>query len=295
METKTTIPTPPPIRKPKSFPLTVQAARASRITPLLGLFVLAGWGSMIGMTSATALVAGLLVLGLVCAVWGISGVGQHGARRTLIPGLIGGVLNAGGLLLIVVAALGAYYASESPVTDADKTAVPTAANIVALHPNPFPIDPAAEQWTQHRIGPNYRLEYEYGNGKISMKSQLDLTHDVKVAQRYMSAVERATRGDWGQFELAKDPDFATIGNQSFHYRITHEGQDVGHLIAVRRGSNVVTMTLIGLRFSTTEQLRNFMQPYTDHLAVASADHVTPSTDRERLEAARTNPGNAPRK
>jgi hypothetical protein len=90
-----------------------QAASASWVIPLITIAVMGSitavfWsipsaGAILGTASAVPLFGGL-VLGII----GCFGVGRHGARTTLVPGLIGATLNATILLILVTTAASTF-------------------------------------------------------------------------------------------------------------------------------------------------------------------------------------------
>ena len=97
-----------------------QAARASWILPLANIGLMAiGNSAMQGTKSPVSdLVMGgtfllLLVSGLVFGIVGCFGSKRHGAKTTIIPGLVGAVLNAAILGMLVAIAVPSFMKARS--------------------------------------------------------------------------------------------------------------------------------------------------------------------------------------
>jgi hypothetical protein len=118
---------------------TKQAAKASWIIPLICLGVMAignsvfkSSGSPYGSLILGGVVILLFIIGIIFGIIGIFGVRQHGPKSTIVPSVIGIILNGAFIFLLISISMSAYRSVSSV-----KHPPPSSnAMIITISPNP---------------------------------------------------------------------------------------------------------------------------------------------------------------
>jgi hypothetical protein len=93
---------------------TVQAAKASWIIPIITIGIMVVGRSAFNAQFGALLLGGIiilfLVIGIILGIIGLFGCKRHGPKATVIPSLIGILLNGGLLSLLLIIAVTAFNA-----------------------------------------------------------------------------------------------------------------------------------------------------------------------------------------
>lgn len=265
---------PPPAPKPDkaNTPFLVEAAKLSWIAPIVAIVISIG-NSQDANLGVALLSLALLAAGFVLGVIGLFGVSKYGAKRTLVPALIGAGSSFALLAFMIVAGvIGFLKAAESPVTDAHKQSVLTAADLRAFFSD-FEVSPDAEKWKLRELPSSSQLEYVYLDDQLYLRSTLASASSETFAKSNVRAYVIGTKAGLRDYDMIEDSDFVRLGDESVHWHIQYKGEPYGHVVAVRRGLRVYGLTVVGAYFDSGEDLAFLLEPYVEPRPASVPGHA----------------------
>ena len=197
-------------------------------------------------------------------------------RRTLyiVLAVIAAGVVLGGLALVGFVIFLVSSTETTEVTDQEFALLITAGDLVA-HFEGLEVDPEHEFATRTSFfDDSFDLDYEYDHPDPDLVLSLQSSISVEAGERdARDAFSVLVIGTLAGFALGseagtnrrEDNDFFTAGDQSRHYFVTRAGEDIGHLLFIRTGNKLMSLTVVGAHFEAAADLGEVVLPRLEAL------------------------------